>query len=39
MVVDRERAAGRLVYDDQAYFFRTLACAAAFASHPERLTG
>ena len=39
MVVDPERAAGRLVYDDKAYFFCTLACAAAFASHPERFAG
>ena len=39
MVVDPERAAGRLVYDNTAYFFCTLACAAEFASHPERFTG
>ena len=38
MVVDPERAAGRLVYDNTAYFFCTLACAAEFASHPERFT-
>ena len=39
MVVDPERAAGRLVYDNTAYFFCTLACAAEFASQPERFTG
>ena len=39
MVVDPERAAGRLLYDDKAYFFCPLACAAAFASHPEHFTG
>lgn len=36
MLVDPERAAGRLVYQDTAYFFCTLACAAEFARHPER---
>lgn len=36
MGVEPERAAGRLVYDDAAYFFCTLACAAQFARHPER---
>jgi adenylate cyclase len=36
MAVDPERAAGRLVYQDTAYFFCTLACAAEFARHPER---
>ena len=36
MSVDPERAAGRLVYDDTAYFFCTLSCAAQFAQHPER---
>jgi adenylate cyclase len=39
MIVDPERAAGRLVYEDSAYFFCTLACAGAFASHPERFAG
>ena len=38
MVVDPERAAGRLVYENTAYFFCTLACAAEFASHPDRFT-
>jgi adenylate cyclase len=35
MAVDPERAAGRLIYEDTAYFFCTLACAAEFARHPE----
>jgi YHS domain-containing protein len=34
--VDPERAAGRLVYHDTAYFFCSLPCAAEFARHPER---
>jgi class 3 adenylate cyclase len=34
MAVDPERAAGRLVYQDTAYFFCTLQCAAEFASNP-----
>jgi YHS domain-containing protein len=36
MAVHPERAAGRLVYQDAAYYFCTLACAAHFARHPER---
>jgi adenylate cyclase len=36
MAVDPERAAGRLTYQDSAYFFCSLACAAQFARHPER---
>jgi hypothetical protein len=32
-------AAGRLVFEDTAYFFCTLACAAGFAHHPERFIG
>ena len=36
MAVAPERAAGRLVYRDAAYYFCTLACAAEFARHPER---
>ena len=36
MAVDPERAAGRLVYEDTAYFFCSLACAAEFARQPER---
>jgi class 3 adenylate cyclase/YHS domain-containing protein len=39
MAVDPEHAAGRLIFEDAAYFFCTLACAAAFAKHPERFTG
>jgi adenylate cyclase len=38
MAVDPGRAAGRLMYQDTAYFFCTLDCAAAFARHPERYT-
>ena len=36
MVVDPERAAGRLVHEDNAYFFCSLSCAGEFARHPER---
>jgi class 3 adenylate cyclase len=39
MAVDPERAAGRLVYEDTAYFFCSLACAGEFARHPERFAG
>jgi len=36
MAVEPERAVGRLRYEDTAYFFCSLACAAQFASNPER---
>jgi adenylate cyclase len=36
MAVDPQRAAGRLIYDDTAYYFCALECAGAFARHPER---
>jgi adenylate cyclase len=36
MVVDPERAAGRLIHDGEAYFFCSLACAGTFARQPER---
>jgi adenylate cyclase len=36
MAVDPQRAAGRLIYDDTAYYFCTLECAGAFARRPER---
>ena len=36
MAVDRDRSAGRLTYEDTAYFFCSLACAAEFARRPER---
>jgi len=36
MAVDPERSAGRLTYENTAYFFCTLACAAEFARRPER---
>jgi len=39
MAVDPDHAAGRLVYEDTAYFFCTLACAGEFARRPERFTG
>ena len=38
MAVDPERSAGRLTYEDTAYFFCSLVCAAEFARHPERFT-
>lgn len=31
-------APGRLTYEDTAYFFCSLVCAAEFALHPERFT-
>src|SRR4051794_2115594 len=36
MAVDPERAAGRLVFDDAAYFFCSLECAGHFARNPGR---
>jgi len=36
MAVDPERAAGRLVHEGGAFYFCTLACAGAFARHPDR---
>jgi adenylate cyclase len=36
MVVDPDRAAGRLIHDGEAYFFCSLACAGTFAQQPER---
>ena len=36
MAVEPERAVGRLVVDEQAHYFCSLTCAAAFAQHPER---
>jgi YHS domain-containing protein len=39
MAVDPERAAGQLIFEDTAYFFCTLACAAEFAQNPERFVG
>jgi class 3 adenylate cyclase/YHS domain-containing protein len=36
MAVDPDRAAGRLTYEGADYFFCALACAGAFARHPER---
>ncbi len=36
MAVDPDRAAGRLMYQDTAYYFCTLACAGEFARRPER---
>ena len=36
MAVDPKRSAGRLTYEDTAYFFCSLACAAEFARQPER---
>jgi adenylate cyclase len=39
MAVDPEHAVGRLIFEDTAYFFCTLACAAEFARAPERFIG
>jgi YHS domain-containing protein len=36
MAVDPDRAPGRVIYDEQAYFFCSLACTSAFASNPDR---
>jgi adenylate cyclase len=36
MAVDPNQAAGRLMFQETAYFFCTLTCAGAFAQHPER---
>jgi adenylate cyclase len=36
MAVDPERAVGRLLLHDKAYYFCSLTCTAAFAEHPER---
>jgi adenylate cyclase len=36
MAVDPERAAGRLLYDGDAYYFCSLTCAGTFAQAPER---
>ena len=36
MAVDPERSAGRLTYEDTAYYFCSLACAGEFARRPER---
>jgi YHS domain-containing protein len=36
MAVDPERSAGRLTYEDTAYFFCSLACDVEFARQPER---
>jgi adenylate cyclase len=36
MAVDPERAVGRLLLDETAYYFCSLTCAGAFAQHPER---
>ena len=36
MAVDPERAVGRLLLDEKAYYFCSLTCAAAFAQHPAR---
>jgi adenylate cyclase len=38
MIVDPDRAAGRLVYEGSAYFFCSLTCAGEFARRTERFT-
>lgn len=39
MAVDPERAVGRLLLDEKAFYFCSLTCAAAFGQHPERYAG
>ncbi|HEX7254890.1 MAG TPA: adenylate/guanylate cyclase domain-containing protein [Gaiellaceae bacterium] len=36
MVVDPDRAAGRLLHEGEAYYFCSLTCVAQFAGQPER---
>jgi adenylate cyclase len=36
MVVDPDRAAGRLLHDGEAFYFCSLTCAGQFAQQPER---
>ena len=38
IAVDPKRSAGGLTYEDTAYFFCSLACAAEFARQSERFT-
>jgi adenylate cyclase len=38
MVVNPDRATGRLIHDGEAYFFCSLACAGTFAQQPERFS-
>jgi adenylate cyclase len=38
MVVDPDRAAGRLLHEGSTYFFCSLSCAGEFARQPERFT-
>lgn len=38
MIVNPDRAAGRLVHEGQTYFFCSLACAGTFAQQPERFS-
>ena len=39
MTVEPQRAPGRLLHGDHAYFFCSLTCAGEFARHPERFAG
>jgi adenylate cyclase len=39
MIVDPERAAGRLVHAGETYFFCSLTCAGIFAQQPDRYSG
>ena len=39
MAVSPDHAAGRLMYDGDAYFFCSLTCAGEFARQPERFAG
>jgi adenylate cyclase len=36
MAVEPDRAVGRLLVDEKAYYFCSLTCAGVFAEHPER---
>jgi class 3 adenylate cyclase len=36
MAVNSQHAAGRLEFEDKAYYFCSLTCAGTFAQHPER---
>jgi adenylate cyclase len=39
MVVSPERAAGRVMYEGEAYFFCSLTCVGEFARQPDRFVG
>ena len=39
MVVDPDRAAGRLLHEGDAFYFCSLTCVAQFAQSPDRVRG